>query len=1054
MKTLRFLILVLLTAATSVMAQTNLSGMQNIPRQGTPQWKHYSSEHFDVHYSTSDPGLATLATRYAQDALWDITHLFDYNNRGRFAIYLFQNADDLARSNMYPYDTPKSGGVTPIRTNTAPVLFPGNQRDFQRRIRAEVARLLIEDFYFGGGIQASIQNTVLLHLPQWFSEGLPAYLGEGWDYTDELWLASLEHTNMLDFALDGNGHINHIARKSIWYFIASQYGKEKLAEIFYMTRLTRSAEDGIVHVLGITLKTLTERWREFVLQRITENNAYREPLAEQATRMRLGAHGRLLNFALNPSGKDLALQVERDGFHEVLLYDISTKTLTKTPIRQGWKTNQFRPFLYELPMTWSPDGKQLLAVTLSQDGQQLALWNKDTDALNYISFQPRLERILSAAWSHDGRRIVVSGLRQGTIDLYLTTPGSNTFQQITEDVYDDLQPIWSMDDERIYFASSRPSDTVDPTQARFDANNVQGLDLYELSIEGGALRQVSHSPVVEEFPVRMMSSFEMLVRTNQSGIWNLERRNVFLGDSIPQSNITQGIYQVEGTDSLLLFTVPEQGRLVLYQAPTQTFLHDVVSLKSFLRMREDKAAMAATRASQQQALRDSVARAQREKELEAQKAKPDTNATAKGPTKYYVFDEESEAQKPRRTVTRNRATILRKEAPQKPDFQNANIGSPSASKTEWVADRVTTRLGFDPVFKLSMLFEARLRDQQGNHAISVGFQPYIDLKSADAYVRYQKNKHKLDYFAGFTRSTRFLNRFDYAVRSNSTRLDAGIILPITRFLSVSGGVHTVYLDRRNLEIRIPKEIDGHELLAGARIDLTYDRTKRNGLFVQQGTFATLGVQDVASIKERYNRFATFNFDLRKYIPVQHFVLATRLTGSWSAGRIPQKFFVGGTEDWLFSQFENPDDYPMQTAIADFHYMGYATPLRGFRFNARNGSRYLVANAELRIPVARLFKSSLNSNPLYNFELIPFFDLGTAWSSGNPFSQRNPIDTETIDSYPLTITVQTLKSPFIMGFGAGTRLQVFGYSTRVDLGWGIDDYTLQRPRIHLSLGKNF
>jgi hypothetical protein len=85
-------------------------------------------------------------------------------------------------------------------------------------------------------------------------------------------------------------------------------------------------------------------------------------------------------------------------------------------------------------------------------------------------------------------------------------------------------------------------------------------------------------------------------------------------------------------------------------------------------------------------------------------------------------------------------------------------------------------------------------------------------------------------------------------------------------------------------------------------------------------------------------------------------------------------------------------------------------------------------------------NSLNTNPAYNIELIPFFDIGTTWTQGNPLSQKNPIDTEVINSYPLTITVQTLKSPFLMGFGAGTRLQMFGYSSAGRLGLG-------RRRLH-------
>jgi hypothetical protein len=1050
----RSTLLALLLATTSVtMAQTNLSGGQNVPVQGQEQWKHVSTDHFDIHYGSSDPGIALLASRYAEEALWDVGRLLDFNSRARFAIYIFLTPDDLVRSNMYPSEVSKSGGVTPIRTNTTAVLFPGTHQAFQGKVRAEVMRMVMEDFYFGGGIQSSIQNTVLLHLPQWYAEGLSGYVGEGWTYTDELWLSSLERTQILNFALDGDDPIHHVARKSIWYFIATQYGKEKLAEIFYMTRLTRSVEDGVVHVLGITLKTLTERWREFVLQRLTENASYRDALADQAVRVRTGAQGRLLNFALNPAAPLVALQLEANGRHRIGVYDLAKQSLRMTSIETGWKTDQFQRLDYTLPMTWSPDGQRLALVTLTRDGEQLKIWDRTTGKSQGTSFQPNLERIFSMAWSHDGSQLVFSALRGGSIDLFRSTPGNPSMVQLTNDLYDDLEPVWSMDDQRIYYASTRNTDSLDTqTAPRYDVN-ARALDIWEIALSGKELRQVSRSPLIDELPVRMMTSFELLVRTNQSGLWNLERRNVFLGDSVPQSNVVNGLYQVGSSDSLVVFSVPEKGRLVLYQAPSQQFLRDVVVLKSPLRMREDKAALALTRASQAQMRKDSIQRAMREAELEKAKAAKPDSANSKA-VKYYVFDDESAANKTPRTSNRTRPTVIRKEVPSKPDFQALRIGNPRATGNEWVTDRVTTQLIFDPIFRLGMKFEARLRDQVGNHQIAVGFQPYIDLRSSDAYVRFQNNTRRIDWNAGFTRSSRYLNKDPFSLRYTSNRLDAAAILPLTRFTSLSAGVHTAYLHRDNLALRIPSDINGYDLVAGGRVDLTYERVKMSNNFAQKGTFATVGVQDVFSIKERYNRFATASFDVRRYFPVQRFVLATRVSGAFSVGRTPQRYFTGGTEDWLFGNFNNRADFPIADGISDFHYMQYTSAIHGFRYNARNGSRYLIANAELRMPISRFFKSSLNSNMLYNFELIPFFDLGTAWTVGNPFSQRNPIDTKVIDSYPLSITVQTLKSPFIMGFGAGARMQVFGYSTRVDLGWGIDDYTLQKPKLQISLGKNF
>ena len=60
----------------------------------------------------------------------------------------------------------------------------------------------------------------------------------------------------------------------------------------------------------------------------------------------------------------------------------------------------------------------------------------------------------------------------------------------------------------------------------------------------------------------------------------------------------------------------------------------------------------------------------------------------------------------------------------------------------------------------------------------------------------------------------------------------------------------------------------------------------------------------------------------------------------------------------------------------------ALNLRGFNQNAANGNNNLVINSELRLPVfTTFFNSPINNAFIRNFQLIQFFDLGTAWSGG-------------------------------------------------------------------------
>ncbi len=1060
MKQLRYIILlVLLASGLKGTAQTNMLGTTNIPHNLRFDWKHITTETFDIHYYSDDPVMAGLAGKMAEEALWDICKTFDYKNKARYALYLFLSPNDLVHSNAYLVPNIKDNGLTPLQTGSANVLFPGNYHDLREQVRAAVTRLLMDDYYFGGPIQLSIQNTVLMYQPEWYSEGMSAYLGEGWDYEDEFWLAGLDKANLLTFAVEGDGPIFRTARKSIWYFIAQNYGPEKLGEIFYMTRLTRSVEDGVIHVLGVTLKTLTDQWREFVVQRIHDNASFRESLKEHSQLVEFGTSDQVLSFALNPKEPKIAAYLERGGKQQLVIYNLENGKYRETPISGGFETEQFGSLRHEFPMAWSPDGTQLVTTMYEKGNEFLAWYDMKKGSAKFVNFRPGLSQIFQIAWSPDGTQLVCSGLKQGQIDLYRFIPNSGSFVQLTNDLADDLYPVWNVEGDRIYHASTRTNANSGFEVARFDQNQ-NSFNIWAFEISSGELSQVTRSPGMNEYPVAMRSSFELMTRSDQTGLLNLQKVNVFLGDSSYQTNAPIGMYRAAMSDSLLAFTINSLGALQICVAPTDLVVHEQVATRALLRQQNDKAASIAKLKKEAASKMDSLRNALINPPAFQDSAQTiigaaDSAKTDDKPVKYYVFDDDDDKPQPRKRPRKGTSDFLLKKEPQRPDFNEIEVGSAARTRNAWVADRITARFGYDPVFKLNLLGETRLRDQQGDQQLTIGLRSYIDIKSSDAYIRYTNLKHAIDWQVGLTRSGRYLNKNELGARYNWTRLDGAAVLPLTRYLSVGVGAHAALIERRNITLLTPKTIDGNAFLVGGKLNLTYDKTVNNGNFVTKGSFATVDIYNAFSFSSSNDKFITAKFDLREYLPIKRSVLATRLSGAWSQGPMEQQFFLGGTPDALLSKWNNPANFPIESAhLPALHYMEYVTPIRGFQFNGRNGTKYVAVNAELRIPVSRIFTKYLNSNPAYNIEIIPFFDIGSTWTQGNPLSQKNPIDTEIIKSYPLTITVQTLKSPFLMGFGAGTRMQVFGYSMRADLAWGVDDYTVLSPRLHLSLGKNF
>lgn len=139
------------------------------------------------------------------------------------------------------------------------------------------------------------------------------------------------------------------------------------------------------------------------------------------------------------------------------------------------------------------EGLRATAPTVSPSGRLLAFTanHAGTTTLQLAPIEPTGElgkartlvageqfgQIYTPAYSPDGRRIAYSAwTERGVRDIWLVDVGSARAERVTHDRALDLQPCWSPDGRRLYFASDRT-----------------GIyNIYEYSLEGGELRQVTN----------------------------------------------------------------------------------------------------------------------------------------------------------------------------------------------------------------------------------------------------------------------------------------------------------------------------------------------------------------------------------------------------------------------------------------------------------------------------------------------------------------------------------------------------------------------------------
>lgn len=1060
------------------------------PFSNDEAWSYVSSEYFDVYYTAGDKAAASKVARYAELARYELGVLYDYKPTSRYLIVYADDAVKFLETNI----SRGRGAPQPATFNlpqmTAFILHPGSNEQLFKEVKREVSQLILREFSYGEGLGASIQRQILFSNPRWFSDGLSEYVAGGWSYEDEMWISNIQSDDLLNLALEGDDYANRIVRKSVWRYVAHEYGEQKLSEIIYLVNISHSIESGVISVLGITLGTLTARWREYITTRTSTRSATRMAVKDipDTEGMTLKSDQELIGFAFNESQNLFAVYLNKQGTHTLELFSPETQKFVSTPIHSGMGSLESIGLNFQYPIAWSQDGSQLATTFYQNKAFYLAYYDLESKTVSSFPIDSAFDKINSINWSHDGQSIVVSALHEGRTDIFTTKAGEATFKSLTDDAFDNLEPVWSLDDQAIFFASNRDTAVLEAASPNWD-NYKRTFDLFKIdrSTLALSLEQLTFSPTINERQPQAISSFELGYISDEFGVRNLHKINVFLKKSEPISNLSSGIEYIQASEKWAAMTIPIAGRRKLMWTATRNLNALRAPEPTLLRL-EYLAAYRDQLAREEALEKRADEKAAQFEETEVTEPEPEEEELSpaieaeekseKKPVRYYIFDEEDEPYelaRPESVVfgvpdasesSVPYANIFGDLSP--PKLEAFRVSGDLPAKNVWAADYVGLGVIYDYIPRFGLELNMGFTDLLKNHRIDAVIRPYLNLKNADAQIRYTYQKKRLDIWGEAGIQSRLYRPDNTSAtldtlifRYDKAQVKVGATYPLSSFLAVEGSAGFYSLSRKDLNLRRPELRDDSDELVSASVAVRYNKTQHTDGFFYKGLAADLSVESMYSLALSDFAFHTARLQLRHYLPVhKQIVLATQVKSAISIAENRQQSYLGGIDDWIVGHFFDPTGGPVignnqvSEDLYKFGFQDFITPVRGFSFNSRKGSKYVLMNTELRIPVTRLLKHSLHSGALYNLEIIPFVDAGTIWDQGNPFSQKNPTDTQIVGSPPVTVLLQTLKSPFLFGFGAGVRTNIVGYSIRLDLSWGVDDSTLQQPVLSASMAKNF
>lgn len=401
------------------------------------------------------------------------------------------------------------------------------------------------------------------------------------------------------------------------------------------------------------------------------------------------------------------------------------------------------------------------------------------------------------------------------------------------------------------------------------------------------------------------------------------------------------------------------------------------------------------------------------------------------------------------------------------------VTGPSRMMPQFITNSLSTDWVVDPLRGFGLAMSGNMTDILDNHNFKGGLMVPLDFRSgSDVFFEYEYLKQRVDLRFRYDRRALQISQGEVFQRYVLNKTELGISYPFNVHSRVSISplmAKTQYFNLNSDSILRGQMPDRNRMdvnFVGGRFEFVYDNTQQIGLYMQKGLKAKTGVVHYQGLNRAERSFSNFYLDFRNYQSIhKNIILASRLYMGSFFGNNPQNYLVGGMNNWLFNQFYNPpsnrpEESPVRNPdgvensnilFAEF------VDLRGYLFDEIRGRNVMTFTTELRIPVfSYLSRGNITSNFVKNFQLVAFYDVGSAWNNAAPWERINDQNTEIISTpgSPFVITINNFNNPWLQSVGGGLRTVLLNYYFKFDVAKPIRNYQGDDLKFYVTLGYNF
>ncbi|TSA26867.1 MAG: biopolymer transporter Tol [Ignavibacteriales bacterium] len=1039
---------------------------QNKVNYKDTEWFYIQTKHFDIYFTVGGEKIAEFTASASEDALSGIQKDLNYQLNNRVSLIVYNSHNDFQETNVTDEYTGKgTGGFTEPFKNRVVFPFEGSYKKFQHVIAHELVHAVMRDMYFGGTIQNIIAKGITLQVPTWFMEGSAEYLSQGWETNTDMFIRNSIISETLPDINQLEGYLAYRGGQSVFRYIADTYGRQKVGEILNKIQNYGTLEQTLKASIGIGIEELNERWKKSLKKQFWPDIAVKQDPDELSKRLTDNKKiGGFYNTSpvLSPQGDKIAFISDRDIYLDVYIMDAQDGIILKKIVESG-KTTDFEELTVLHPsLTWAPDNKRVALSSKSGGYDVITIIDAETEISYELPF--KLPGIETINWSRDGNKLAFIAYNSQQSDVYIYDFSTKSITNLTNDIFSDTDPIWTPDGKKIIFSSDRGNDlkqTTSTVDFQMFNHPYKQLDLYSIDIDTKNIERITDWQYSDEkSPAISSDGKELLFVSDKNGINNIyrikidsiENHSSSFPKALPITNSLSDLGQLSLSydGKKLVFTAlynlgynifmlnnPFDMKLETDSLKYTDYMKSVVTAKS---SNEEKAAVKTITlndsADQHKvAITDSTNQKTKIFVGQFEKNKKSVKDSTQTDYSKYVFVNDPSESDSARIEKRNQ--IFHETLDKNGNFLVNRY------KINFSPDLIYANAGYSTLYGLLGTTILSFSDVLGNHRLIGQTSLQVDIKNSDYGLAYYYLKERVDFGIQAFHTARFLYR-DSNLGSELYRFtNFGLIgmasYPLDRFHRMDFGFSVLNVSAENLDnSSVPAD---HNTYILPSFSFVQDNVLWGYTSPIEGTRYSLTVFGDPGFTRSTQSFYSIVVDYRKYFRFwfdNGFVF--RLSGGLSGGVNAQRFFIGGTENWINRSFAT-GGIPISNAN-DFAFLTPALPLRGYDYAQQLGTKYGLLNLELRLPIIRYLLTG--GLPLFfqNILGVAFIDAGSAWDNTSKLQFVGKDDNG-----------KTVTKDLLIGTGVGFRLYML-FLWRLDIAWKYNFDKFSEPRYYLSIGLDF